>query len=111
MTSADELPPLAVAPLNLPRAAADQGDVQAFEYGLLAVARHNHPTVAWWHGYRRAEERFGSYCYVCETFIVTWSGNSGPPMPARHEIDAHKMSHRERTLRTLPPKHTERHPE
>lgn len=90
----NELPHLATPTRPKPKAAADQVDVQAFEAGLFDLARVHHPSVTWWHGYRRAEERYGSYCYVCESFIVTWGGNSGPPMAARGAIDDHKYLHR-----------------
>lgn len=92
------LPDLARPSADLPKAALDQLDVQPFESGLLTVARVKHPTVSWWHGYRRAETGFGSYCYVCEAFTVSWSGNSGPPKTAVVAIDAHKMHHRDGIL-------------
>lgn len=77
----------------LPKAARDQVTVELFEADLVTAARVYHPTVSWWHGYRRAEERFGSYCYLCEAFTVTWSGNGGPPKAAVTAIDAHKRDH------------------
>lgn len=90
----DEFPPLVVAPEFAPKSRADQFDVQAFEGGLLALARVHHPGVHWWHGYRRVGERFGSYCYVCDTPIVLWGGNGSPPMEARTTINEHKYLHR-----------------
>lgn len=78
----------------LPRAANDQYDIQEFEDALLAKARVEHPGISWWHGYRRIDEEFGSYCYLCDQFIVKWGGNAGPPKRARATIDEHKHSHR-----------------
>lgn len=86
-------PELARPAGGLPKAATEQLDLQPWEHDLLALARVHHPAVAWWHGYRRAEERFGSYCYVCESFIITWGGNAGPPKAAVAAIHDHKMSH------------------
>lgn len=97
------LPVLAAAARAGPKAARDQLDVQAFESGLLDLARITHPTVAWWHGYRRAEERFGSYCYVCERFIVTWARSWPIPIIAKQAIDDHKYLHRAGKLPTHPP--------
>lgn len=88
------LPELASPARAGPKAAREQLDVQAFESGLLDVARVHHPTVAWWHGYRLAEERFGSYCYLCEKFIVTWARKWPIPHIAKHAIDDHKYLHR-----------------
>lgn len=88
------LPVLAAPPRGQPKAAREQLDVQSFESGLLDLARVHHATVAWWHGYRRAEERFGSYCYVCERFIVTWARNWPIPQIAKQAIHDHKYIHR-----------------
>lgn len=92
--SANRLPVLATPATRSPRARLDQTDVQPWEQGLVELARAQHPNVSWWHGYRRAEERFGSYCYVCEKFVVTWGGNGSPPEAARIVIDAHKWLHK-----------------
>lgn len=89
------LPELARPTPPLPKAAREQVDVQPFEHGLVDLARVHHPGVHWWHGYRAAEERFGSYCYVCEQFIVTWHSNRVPNKAAVTEIDAHKWQHRD----------------
>lgn len=91
---ADELPDLARAGLGGSKAQADQIDVQPYESGLLTLARVHYPTVKWWHGYRKSEDSYGSFCYVCEEFTVKWSGNAGPPMTARQVIHDHKLSHR-----------------
>lgn len=91
MSRAPHLPPRLA---GLPRAANDQYDVQEFEDALLVKARLTHPSVTWWHGYRRSDDDFGSYCYLCDRFIVTWGGNSGPPKVARASIDEHKHTHR-----------------
>lgn len=85
---------LAAPPRGQPKAAREQLTVQPFETQLHEAARENHPTVAWWHGYRKAEERFGSYCYVCERFIVTWARNWPIPQVAKQAIDDHKYIHR-----------------
>lgn len=106
--AAPQLPDLARPAAGQPKAAMDQLDVQPFESGLLELARVHHPTVSWWHGYRRAQDRFGSYCYVCDEFIVTWAGNSGPPKTAVVTIDAHKMHHRDGTTPTAKPTSTKR---
>lgn len=90
----ERMAPIAVRSTTGPRAKLDQATVLPFEDGLLALARVGHPTVSWWHGYRRADDKFGSYCYVCESFIVRWGSNSSPPMEARATIDAHKHLHR-----------------
>lgn len=93
------LPELAWPPANLPKVARDQADVQPFERDLLDLARVHHPRVTWWHGYRMAEERYGSYCYVCERFTVTWNrSNAGPPKAAVEQISAHKWQHRDGTV-------------
>lgn len=97
-TTSDGLPALTWPPVSLPRAAADQIDVQAYEAGLLDLARVHHPTVTWWHGYRKAEERYGSYCYVCERFVVSWDRFLPIPDDARSIIDNHKVSHRNGNL-------------
>lgn len=78
----------------LPKAAADQLTVFDWETDLVALARVNHATVAWWHGYRAGDDGYGSVCYICDRFIANWSGNSGPPMAARKLIDTHKSHHR-----------------
>lgn len=93
-----DLPDLAALPATLPKAAIDQLSVQAFEGGLLTLARVGHPTVAWWHGYRKIGDSYGSQCYVCDRVIAFWGGNSGPPMIARQIIDDHKINHRDGTL-------------
>lgn len=105
----NRLPVLATAPARPPRARLDQADVQPFETGLVELARVHHPNVSWWHGYRRAEERFGSYCYVCERFVVTWGGNGSPPAAAREEIDQHKWLHKRGTI-PAPRKQTRKAP-
>lgn len=89
-----KLPVLARPAVRQPRAARDQLDVQAWEGGLLDLARVNFPTVRWWHGYRAARDLFGSYCYVCEKFTVTWAGRWGPPDAAKLAIHEHKSQHR-----------------
>lgn len=95
MTDANtELPTLARPPQNQPKAAREQLTVQAWEGGLLAVAHTKFPTVKWWHGYRMIEGFFGSYCYVCESFIVTWSRRWPIPKIAAEVIDEHKELHR-----------------
>lgn len=88
------LPVLARPPSRQPKAAREQLSVQAWESGLHDLARVHHPSVVWWHGYRQAEERFGSYCYVCEKFIVTWSRAWPIPMVAKEAINDHKLMHR-----------------
>lgn len=90
----NELPEIARAGLGGSKAQADQIDVQPYESGLLTLARVRYPTVKWWHGYRKSETSYGSFCYVCEEFTVKWSGNAGPPMTARQAIHDHKLSHR-----------------
>lgn len=92
--SPNKLPALATAVGRQPKSRLDQADVQPWEQGLVELARVHHPNVSWWHGYRRAEERFGSYCYVCEKFVVTWGGNGSPPAAARDVISEHKWLHR-----------------
>lgn len=89
------LPVLAVAPAHLPRAAREQLDVQPWEIGLTNLARVHHRTVAWWHGYRdRTEDGFGSWCYVCESRIATWSRRWPITEAARRAVHAHKNWHR-----------------
>lgn len=90
----DKLPVLATPAAKQPKAAREQIDVQPFEFGLLDLARVHHATVAWWHGYRQAEERFGSWCYVCESFTVTWDRKWPIPLRAKQLIDTHKYDHR-----------------
>lgn len=101
--TSNQLPALAWPPVNLPRAARDQLDVQAYEAGLLDLARVHHPTITWWHGYRKAEERYGSYCYVCEQFIVTWDRFLPIPEEGQTQIDTHKREHRASTVRRAAP--------
>lgn len=87
------LPELARPAAGMPKAATEQVDIQPWEGGLLDLARVHHPTVLWWHGYRQAEQGFGSYCYVCESFIANWGGNAGPSKKAVVAIDEHKYRH------------------
>lgn len=94
----NSLPELVFPPAELPRAAADQLDVQPYESGLLDLARVHHPSVIWWHGYRKSQDRYGSYCYVCEFLIVTWDRFGGVPEMARRAIDDHKRFHRDGKL-------------
>lgn len=103
--TAAKLPTLARPPQKQPKAAREQLDVQAWEGGLLAVAHTRFPTVKWWHGYRIIGDRFGSYCYVCERFIITWSRAWPIPKIAKESIDEHKHHHRRGTL--APPAPTE----
>lgn len=91
--SGAKLPELARPAANPPKAARDQLDIQAWESGLVDLARVHHPTVKWWHGYRKAEERYGSYCYICERFIVTWDPLSKIPQQAVDQIAMHKTDH------------------
>lgn len=93
MTARERLPELARPAVTGIKARDDQRDVQPFEDGLLALARVHHPTVKWWHGYRRARERYGSYCYVCDDFIVTWDRFAGIPVAAVDAINFHKLDH------------------
>lgn len=90
----ESLPELARPPSKQPKAAREQLTVEVWEGGLLDLARVHYPTVKWWHGYRQAKERFGSYCYLCERFIVTWSRAWPIPMVAKQAIDDHKFMHR-----------------
>lgn len=97
MTYDDEFV-IAEGPTGGPLAMLDQIDIQPFEYGLHDLARVHHPGVHWWHGYRRDDQGFGSYCYVCDRFLVRWGGNGSPPMFARHTISEHKFDHRAGTV-------------
>lgn len=86
---------LATAPAGAPKAAVDQFDVQPWEYGLLALARRDHPNVSWWHGYRHIDGGWVSQCYVCEVPVVSWPGGGSPPTTARQQIAVHKQQHRD----------------
>lgn len=102
------LPVLATPPVRQPKAAREQFDIQPYESGLLDLARVHHPSVTWWHGYRKAEERYGSYCYVCERFVVTWDRFLPIPLVAQECIDNHKRSHRNGNLPAGPAMNRER---
>lgn len=95
MPQANGLPVIAVPPAVLPKAAREQLDVQPWEVGLSHLARVNHPTVAWWHGYRdRTADGFGSWCYVCDVRIATWSRRWPITEAARRAVHEHKNWHR-----------------
>lgn len=106
--TANKLPALAAPRVKQPKAAREQLDIQPYEGGLLELARVHHPSVTWWHGYRKAEERFGSYCYICERFIVTWDRFLSIPQDAQQMIDNHKRSHRNGNLPAGPAMNRER---
>lgn len=89
-----DLPELAAPTPNLPKAAADQLNVQPWEAGLLAVARVRHRTIAWWHGYRAMDQIYGDFCYVCDRFVTGMVGNGNPSMANREALDKHKWLHR-----------------
>lgn len=107
----NDLPDLARPPGTLPQAQREQRDIQPWEAGLVELARIHHPTVKWWQGYRRASERFGSYCYLCEKFIVTWDRFAGIPQLAVDRIHSHKYDHRNGILAAPAPITKERAPQ
>lgn len=82
--------PLATTPARQPKAAREQGNVQGYEGGLLAVARVHHPTVAWWWGYRQKSDGFGAWCYLCDDRIVKWSQRWPMTQAAREAIIHHR---------------------
>jgi hypothetical protein len=95
MITLDQLPPLALPPAAPPKAAREQLDMQPWEAHLVALARLRHPTVAWWHGYRdRTAHGFGSWCYVCDRMVVTWSRRWPITETARRAVHEHKNWHR-----------------
>lgn len=89
-----QLPTLATPPRKQPKAAREQLDVQAWESGLLDLARAKFPAVVWWHGYRSIGDYFGSYCYICSAYIVTFSRRWPIPIVAKEQIHEHKNQHR-----------------
>lgn len=105
------LPALALPPRQLPKAAREQIDIQAYEGGLTELARVQHPTIAWWHGYRKIGDLFGSYCYVCDRFVVTWSRAWPIPKVAQETIHEHKNEHRAGALPGGTPPKRMRHPQ
>lgn len=76
-----------------PKSKTDQLDVQAWEAGLVAIARVAHPNVSWWHGYRHVDGGWVSQCYVCDGPVAAWPGGTSPPMTARQDIAKHKHDH------------------
>lgn len=93
-----DLPDLVAPAGNRPKTALDQHDVQAWEEGLLALARVRHPTVSWWHGYRRHGEAYADYCYICDAVIVEMTSNGNPSVLARLATDDHKWDHHDGAL-------------
>lgn len=100
MTVASEptLPTLPAGPAKIPKARREQISVEPWETGLVTAARVEFPTVAWWHGYRSIGSYFGSYCYVCSAYIVTFSRRYPIPLVAKAQIHAHKFEHHKGTL-------------
>lgn len=88
-----KLPHLAPPTRVAPKAQRDQLFVLGWESELLDQARTDFPAVFWWHGYRQIGDYFGSYCYICSAYIVTFSRRYPIPLIAKQAVDDHKMLH------------------
>lgn len=88
-----ELPALPRPARRPPKARTEQLSIEEGEEDLLARARVNRPAVSWWHGYRHIGPTYGSYCYVCDAAIATWSALGDIPEAAKKSIHTHKHYH------------------
>lgn len=106
-------------------AVRSQLEVYNWESDLVAQARAKHPTVAWWWGGRITEWRalakgantpgarpdksvkyptkYGAFCYVCDTLIVTWARNFPMTERAKNAVEAHKQHHHVQAIRPAVP--------
>lgn len=76
-----------------PQAEIAQLAVHPSESKLVDIARRRHPTVAWWHGFRRVDGQFGAWCYLCEGFVATWARRYPITGRAKQLIDVHRIMH------------------
>lgn len=79
--------------LAFPWAAAQQVDVVAEDFGLLAVARRRRETVRWWWGQRIVDGTNGALCYLCGYLIVSWSRRYPITEQARRAVLVHRDDH------------------
>lgn len=86
-------PTLARPTAKAPKAKADQLTIEKWEDALLTEAHRNFPAVLWWHGYRKIGDWLGSYCYICEGMIVTFTTAYPLPQAAKDAIEKHKHQH------------------
>lgn len=87
------LPGMPPAPRRTPKAQTEQGYSDQVDAELVALARANRPTVAWWWGVRKHDGRTGAQCYVCGEWMAYWSHQHPMTVTAKAAVKQHRLTH------------------
>lgn len=84
------------APLSTagPRAQREQATSGEYDELMTTLARRNHPTVAWWWGFRQSrEDGHVAVCYVCDQWFTKVRPSDGLTDHQRKAVLDHRAMH------------------